>query len=252
MILKDIIKIIEKEYPKNLAYEWDNVGLLAGNDSNDIKTVLVTLDITPFVVEEAITNNAGLILSHHPLLFNGVKSFKEDNEQTNMYINIIRNNIAVYSAHTNMDTAPDGINQKLAELFGLAQIKILEPETGLGRYGDIPPVPLEIFCEIVKEKLNTPFLRVCGKLNKKIERIAIGSGSCSDLIPNALKVNSDVIITADVKYHTAIDSVNNGICIIDAGHFPTEIIVMDMFEKLLEKNEIKIIKSKNKDIFSYI
>lgn len=249
MLLKDIIKIIENEYPKNLACNWDNVGLLAGNEENDIKNILVTLDITPKVVDEAIKYKADLILSHHPLLFGGVKSFCEDNEQMKMYTKIIRNNISVYSAHTNMDTAPNGINQKLAELFSLSDIGILEPETGLGRYGDIDKMPLKDFCDLVKNKLNTPFLKV-SKNSDMIKRVAIGSGGCSDIIPNAIAVGADVMITADIKYHIAIDSVTNGISLIDAGHYPTEIIVMDMFEELLKDTGLNIIKSQNQDIFT--
>lgn len=252
MILKDIINIIEKEYPKNLASEWDNVGLLAGKDTNEIKSVLVTLDITPDVVDEAVKMNADLILSHHPLLFGGVKSFREDNEKMNMYVKIIRNNISVYSAHTNMDTAPYGINQRLAELFNFSDIEVLEDETGLGRIGNIKEITLKDFCKVVKEKLNTPGLRVAGNLNSTIKRVAVGSGSCGDIIPIALKKGADVMITADMKYHIAIDSVDNGISVIDAGHYPTEIIVMDMFEKLLKDTGLEIKKSENKDIFSYI
>ncbi len=252
MLLKEIIKILEKEYPKNLAYEWDNVGLLAGNENRDIKTVLVTLDITPKVLSEAIENGADLILSHHPLIFSGIKNFREDNPQTKMYADIIRNNIAVYSAHTNMDTAPRGINHQLATLFSLKNIALLEEETGLGRYGDISEITLKEFAENVKKLLKTPNLRVSGDLNKIISRVALGSGGCSDLIPKAIAVGADVMVTADVKYHTAIDADTSGIAVIDAGHYPTEIIATDMFSKLLENTGLKIIKSKNTDIFSYL
>jgi len=252
MILKDIIKIIEKEYPKHLASEWDNVGLLAGKETNEIKSVLVTLDITPKVVDEAVKMNADLILSHHPLLFEGVKSFSEDNEKMNMYVKIIRNNISVYSAHTNMDTAPNGINQRLAELFDFSDIEILEEKTGLGRIGNIKEIKLKDFCRIVKEKLNTPGLRVSGNPEGIIKRVAVGSGSCSDYIPLAISKSADLMITADMKYHIAIDSVDNGISVIDAGHYPTEIIVMDMFEELLKDTGLNIKKSENKDIFSYV
>lgn len=251
MILKDIIKIIENEYPKNLAMQWDNVGLLAGNEENEIKTVLLTLDITPKVVEEAIKINADLILSHHPLLFEGVKCFAENNPKMNMYAKIIRNNISVYSAHTNMDTAPNGINQKLAELFGFSDIEVLEDETGLGRIGNIKEIKLKDFLNTVKEKLNTPNLKIAGNVESKIKRVAVGSGSCGDIIPEAIKKGADLMITADVKYHIALDS-DSFISVADAGHYPTEIIVMDMFENLLKDKDLIIKKSENKDIFSYI
>lgn len=251
MILSEIIKIIENEYPKNLAYEWDNVGLLAGNKNNDIKTVLVTLDITPEVVKEAIDCGAELILSHHPLIFSGIKNFREGNSKTDMYINLIRNKISVYSAHTNMDTAPNGINQKLAELFSFKNIKPLDAETGLGRIGDVEPKSFREFIEEVSKKLSTP-VRFSGNSEKIIKRAAVGSGACAELIPNAIKDGADIFITADIKYHNAIDAVSDGLFLIDAGHYPTEIIVMDMFSKLLKNTDLKIKKSVNKDVFSFI
>lgn len=251
MILSEIIKIIEAEYPKNLAYEWDNVGLLAGSADMDIKTVLVTLDITPNVVKEAKECGANLILSHHPLIFEGIKNFREDNSKNNMYIDIIKNKIAVYSAHTNMDTAPNGINQKLSELFSMKNTMPLESETGLGRIGDVEPVSFDDFIKDVSEKFSTP-VKFSGNREKIIKRAAVGSGACADLIPNAIAGGADVFITADVKYHNAIDAAADGLSIIDAGHYPTEIIVMDMFCKLLKNTDLKIVKSKNKDIFSFI
>ena len=252
MILKEIINIIEEKYPKNLAYEWDNVGLLAGSCKKEIKKILVTLDVTPDVVDEAVNLGIDLILSHHPLIFEGVKSFEENSAKTNMYVKIIRNNMAVYSAHTNMDRAENGINQRLSEILGLKNISVLEDETGLGRVGEIDETSLSQFAKMIKEKLNTKMVRVSGNPDAKISKVAIGSGACSDLYPIAINKGADVLVTADLKYHTAIDSANDGISIIDAGHYPTEIIVMDMFEEILKNTNLKIYKSKITDIFSYI
>ena len=252
MILSEIIKLIENKYPKNLAYEWDNVGLLAGSPENDINTVLLTLDVTPYVVREAVNLGADLIISHHPLIFSGIKSFCETDSKTKMYTKIIRHNIAVYSAHTNMDTAPEGINQKLAELFCLTDIQPLDKATGLGRIGDIKETTLKDFAETVKNKLCTPFVKISGDPEKIIKRAAIGSGACAELADAAAADGADVLLTADIKYHNAIDSVCGGIAMIDAGHYPTEIIVMDMFEDILKNTGLQIKKSKNEDIFSII
>lgn len=252
MILNEIISIIEEKYPKILAYQWDNVGLLAGSGEKEIKKVLVTLDVTPDVVDEAINLGADLILSHHPLIFDGIKSFEENSAKTNMYVKIIRNNLAVYSAHTNMDRAESGINQRLSEILGLKNISVLEDETGLGRIGEVDETTLLEFTKMVKEKLSIKMVRVSGNLDAKISKVAVGSGACSDLYPLAIEKGTDVLITADLKYHTAIDSKSDGISIIDAGHYPTEIIVMDMFEEILKNTNLEIYKSKMTDIFSYI
>lgn len=254
MKLKDIIKIVENEYPPKLSYEWDNPGLFYGNVESDIKKVMVTLDITPAAIEEAKNQGAKLILSHHPFTMDGLKTLSDNSMHSDMVKEIIKNEIAVFSAHTNMDTAKNGINQKLAEIFELENCEILDKnfdfcDCGLGRVGVLKKqMPLYDFCEVVKEKLNTPFVRVCGE-NKNIKKVCVASGSCSEFVPLAISKGADVIITADMKYHNCIEFVYDGISIIDAGHYPTEIIVMDMFENLLKGTELEIIKSEIKDIF---
>lgn len=248
MKLTEIYEIIEANYPKNLAMQWDNPGILAGKPEQEISTILVTLDITSSVVKEAISAGAELIISHHPLLLGGVNNFYEDNFKNKMYSEIIRNNIAVISAHTNMDCAENGINQTLAELLGLKNIKVLEDETGLGRIGEIEETTISEFSKKLKSLLGTPFLKLAGDAERKITKVAVGSGSCGDIYPVAIKKGAELFITADVKYHIALDAAEDGIAIIDAGHYPTERIVMDMFEKILK--DVKIIKSQNKDIFS--
>ena len=254
MKLNEIIKIIEKEYPPELAYEWDNSGLFFGDLQKEISCVLVTLDVTPEIINEAIENKAELILSHHPVLMDGVKTLSDNSMQSEMLLSLVKNDIAVYSAHTNMDTAAFGINQKLAELFELCDIVVMEndkpyPDCGLGRVGNLKTkMRLFDFCEVVKEKLNTPFVRVSGE-DREINRVAFASGSCGEYIPSAIKKGAKVIVTADIKYHHAIEYVHDGIAIIDAGHYPTEIIVMDMFNDLLKDLDVKVIYSKNQDIF---
>ena len=255
MKLSEIIKIIETEYPPELAYEWDNSGLFYGNPDAEIKRVIVTLDVTPDVICQAIKKDAQLILAHHPFTMSGIKTLSDNSMHSDMTESIIKNNIAVYSAHTNMDTAKDGINQKLAELFDLKNIEILEKDKpyddcGLGRVGElVSEFDLFSFCEVVKEKLNTPFVRLSGE-NRTVRKIAVASGSCSEYVPTAIKKGADVIITADMKYHHCIEFVYDGIAIIDAGHFPTEIIVCEMFSKLLKDSGLEIIKADIKDIFS--
>ena len=252
MQLKEIISIIEKEFPKESAYEWDNVGLLVGDTKSEIKTVLVTLDITPFVIEEAIKNKAELILSHHPIMFDAAKTITPDTKDGKIILKAIKNNINIYAAHTNCDVGKNGINEALASLFELKKAKILE-ENGLGRIGFLEKeMPAADFIKIVKEKLGIKMIRVCGDTKKTVKKIAIGSGACADSIPLAKSKGADLMLTADVKYHEMLDAEENGIIVVDAGHYATEIIVMDIFEKVLEKKDIKIVKSKNKDAIKFM
>lgn len=254
----DIINKIEKICPQNLAYPWDNVGLLCGDKSKEIKTVLVTLDTNVNVVKEAVGEGADMIISHHPILLNGIKRIDYSTPTGEMLKLLIENGIVLFAAHTNMDTANGGINDALAKLFELKNIKILEQHTadnnaGLGRYGELNrKMKLSELAELTKINLKTPCVRVSGDLNKEISYLAVASGSCSEIIPLAKSLGCDAIITGDMKYHNTIDNVESGISIIDAGHYPTETIVMDIFEDILKDTDLNIIKSKNKDIFQFI
>ncbi len=252
MLLSEIIEIVENAFPKELACEWDNVGLLVGNENRDIKKALLTLDITEAVVAEAVSTGAELILSHHPIMFGGVKRITDDTSEGRMLLSAIKNDIAIYAAHTNCDIAEGGINSQLAKLLGLNDTQPLEDD-GLGRIGTLKsPVTLQEFAELVKSKLNTPAVRLCGVPERKVQRIAIGSGACSDSIPTAVLRGADVMLTADMKYHEMLDAGAAGICVIDAGHYPTEILVTDIFEKLLTGKGIELVKSESKDIFRFV
>lgn len=258
MKVKDIIQRIENFCPPRLAYSWDNVGLLCGGREKEVKKVLVTLDTNVSVVREAIEKGADMIVSHHPILLGGIKRIDYGTSTGQMIKLLIENDISLFAAHTNMDTANGGINDKLAEMFGLADIKILDIHTdditaGLGRYGKLrKPIKFKDFAEKCKTILQTPFLRISGDFEREINTVAVASGSCSEIIPLAYEKGADVIITGDMKYHNMIDMTELGICIIDAGHYPTEICVMDIFSDILKDTEIQIIKSENKDIFKLI
>lgn len=252
MKLFEIAKLIEAEFPQDDAYEWDNVGLLFGRKNKEIKKVLLSLDVNLAVIKEAISNKADLIISHHPILFGGIKKINDDSLDGQMLLLLAENNISIYSAHTNCDVGKNGINAKLAEILDLADISFLE-ETGLGRIGNLKKdYTLFEFANLVKTKLNTPFVRIAGDSGKPIKRVAIGSGACSDSIPAAIVKDADVMLTADMKYHDMINFSEMGIAIIDAGHYPTEIIVMDIFEKILKNCDLTLIKSQNTDIFKFV
>lgn len=252
MKLKKVIEILEKEFPKELAFEWDNVGLLAGEENAEIKTVLVTLDVTPAVVEEAKTTGAELILSHHPIMFSGVKQVTDATTDGQILREAIKNNINIYAAHTNCDIAKNGINKYLADLFSLSQIKYLE-ENAPVRIGSLKKeMPAADFINEVKKKLSTPFVRVCGDTKSAVKKIAVGSGACADYIEKARRAGADLMVTADVKYHEMLEAREKGIIIVDAGHYPTEIVVMDIFHKQLLDSGLNIIKSGNEDVIKYI
>lgn len=257
MKTKEIVKIIESFCPENLAYDWDNIGLLIGDGEKEIEKVFVTLDTNLTTVKEAISKNADMIVSHHPILLGGIKKIDYSTAAGQMIKLLIENNIPVLAAHTNMDTAKGGINDKLAEIFELSEVKILEqhtdnPSVGLGRIGKLKEqIKFSEFTEKCSKLLNTP-VRAAGDENKIINTIAVASGSCSEIIPLAAEKGADVIVTGDLKYHNTIDMTYLDICIVDAGHYPTEICVMDIFENILKDTGLEIIKSQNKDVFKFV
>ena len=254
MKAKDIVKKIEEFAPASLACTWDNVGFLCGDSEMNVEKVLVTLDVNLNTVDEAIKFNADMIISHHPIFLSGLKRIDFSTPEGKVAELLIKNDIAVVSAHTNMDAAENGINQRLAEIFELENISVLEPideKTGIGRFGVLPEeVDAEDFAETVKDKLCVPFVRISGK--KKIKKLAICSGSGADYFGLAKENGCDALLTGDVKYHTAMSAKESGICLIDAGHFPTEKIVCDIFEEILRNLPIEIVKSNDTDVFNII
>lgn len=256
MLIKDVIKRIEDMAPIGLAYSWDNSGFLCGDKNKDVKKIYLTLDTNVYTVKEAVNKGADMIISHHPIMFGGIKNIDYNTPSGYVISELIKNDIALYAAHTTMDTAKGGLNDILAEKLGIESVDIIERNDdfegcGLGRIGKLKnAVTLSDFAVNVKKALDTPFVRVSGNADTMISTVAVGSGACSDLIPMAAEMRADVMVTADMKYHIAIDSVESGICVIDAGHYPTERFVMDIFGHLFENSEIELIYSTESDIFS--
>lgn len=258
MKVKDIVSIIENYADPTLAEDYDNVGLLIGDMEQDVNKIFITLDTNITTVKEAVKNGCDMIVSHHPVFFRGIKKIDYSTPEGLMVREIIKNDISLFAAHTNMDSAQGGINDKLAELFKLDNIKVLHIENpninaGIGRVGELTKsISFKELCSISKEILHTTKVRAAGDFDKVINKLCVASGSCSEYIEDAIAIGCDAVITGDMKYHEMIDYTERGICIIDAGHYPTEIIVMDIFNDILKDTEIEIVKSKNTDIFTFI
>ena len=253
MKLKNIMEIIENFCPVSLAYEWDNVGLMIGDKEKNVEKIIITLDVDKNTVKKAINTGCDLIISHHPLFFRPLKNINYSYSKGKLIRDIIKNDIAVYSAHTNMDVCANGINKILAEKLCLFDIDILDKKTGLGRIGYIKEyIRTEDLAKKIKKYLDIPFLRIAGDKNKIIKKAAVACGSCSELIPMAIEQGCDAFISGDIKYHEALDNTEEGICIIDAGHFYTEVFVKQIFGELLKNCGIQILYSDSCDIFTFI
>ena len=255
--VSDIVKIIEEFAPPELAYSWDNTGLIIGDREKCVKRVFVTLDITKDTVDMAVKSGADMIISHHPILFKGLQKIDYSNGDGYIIKELIKNDISVYASHTSMDCTKGGINDVFAKKLRIENPVVIEKnerhqEFGLGRIGKVKTTTLGEFAEFVKKQLNTPFVRVCGDLDKKIETVAVCGGGGSDLIDEVVNLGGDVFVTSDMKYHISHDAVDKGLSIIDAGHYPTEVYVQEIFDALLKNTGVEIIKSAHKDVFKNV
>ena len=241
----EIIKYIEELYPSNTAYDWDNVGLQVGTFNVKAQKILIALDITKEVVKEAINLKVNLIITHHPMIFNPIKNINFDSPRGWIIKNLIQNNIAVYSAHTNFDQAKNGMNDLLANVLGIKEPMLLDEEYNIGRYGYIDPLNFSDFVNLVKDKFDLNTISVIGKTDKTFKKISISGGSGSHHMYAAKKRNCDVYITGDVTYHTALDAKQLGITVFDVGHHIEVIFVKGMIDLLSKKfNEVEFIESK--------
>jgi len=342
---KDIAKLIESQAPVKLSEEWDNVGLLLGSLENEVKRIMVCMDVTTKIADEAAAKGVDLIVSHHPLIFRGMKRINEDDPKGKVIYKLIRNNINVYCAHTNFDVADGGLNDRLAEIIDLKDVKNLRcykqeklykvvvfvpedkvddvrdamcsagagwignysdcsfmaggigtfrpldgtnpyigakgklekvneyrletivPESllkkvveamikahpyeevaydiyltelkgmeyGMGKVGYLEqPLKLEEFIDMVKEKLKVSTVRVIGPSPDTVSKVGVFCGSFDEDYSGILKEKTDVLLTGDIKYHTAVDMTEMGLCVVDAGHFNTEKIFVPAVMKLFK------------------
>ena len=250
MKISDVIERVELKYPCELAYEWDNVGLLVGDRDREVKNVVTCLDVTEDVIEFAKNVEAELIISHHPVIFSPINRINRDTKTGKILLDAIENKIAIYSAHTNCDKAENGINTRLAKLLELKDIEPLE-EDGLGRIGNLEePISMGEFARVVEKEVAAK-VRFCGDTKTVVKKVAICSGAGGDVIPVAIQKGADVLVTGDTKYHQILDA-KDDINIIDAGHFGTECIVAELFAEILCDMDVSVFWQDAEDVFKYL
>ncbi|MPQ42225.1 Nif3-like dinuclear metal center hexameric protein [Clostridium tarantellae] len=265
MKLNSLIKIIEAIAPISLKEDFDNVGLMVGDRESKINKVLLALDCTLDVIEEAKNLEVDLILTHHPLIFRKPSSITTDTLLGKKIIELIKNNINLYSAHTNWDSVKDGLNDTLVKILGFENSKIisknnLDNNCGIGRIVDLDStIKLENILNNIRKTLKIEHLRYVGELDKNIKKIAIVNGSGQDFFEVSKKLGADLIITGDTTYHYVSDYKEMGLSIIDIGHFNSEWTVLQKVnEKVIEEinnkgENLTIFISKNsKDPYNFI
>lgn len=241
--VKEIVNSLNLDAPFNLAEPWDNVGLLVGNPDQEVTSILIGLDPTNSLIDEALASGANLVVTHHPVIFQPLSSINTADPGGKLLEKLLANEIAIIGCHTNLDSATDGVSDILAARLGLENLSPLLPtaekgitETGLGRIGCFSaPVSATIFIERVQEVLNLPSIQVAGKLPKNIKTVAVCGGSGSDLATVALAGGADIYLSAEIKHSTAIWAIENDFCIIDGTHFATEQPSVSLLAKKLAR-----------------
>lgn len=243
LTVKDMCSIMDNIAPKSLSESYDNVGLMVGNLGDNINSILIALDCTLDVIEEAKKKDCNFILTHHPLLFKRPDSITTETLLGQKIINLIKNNINLYSSHTNLDSVQGGLNDILVDILGFANSQVIESSSvrefangsnGIGRIVTLnKKMQFCELCELVKQKLELTHLSYIGEDENYIEKIALINGSGTDYMNISKRLGADCIITGDVTYHYASDYSEMGISVIDAGHFGTEWTALRKFASVL-------------------
>ena len=241
--LKDIMEMLDKTAPFSFAEKWDNSGLQVGYPSHKIKKILVALDPTVKAVKYASNRNAQLLLTHHPLIFEPVSQVNPMTYPGDVINEALLRRISIVAVHTNLDAANGGINDILANKFGLKGVEPLgekgfsdNDNPGIGRIGYLPEaLDMTSLIKKIKKVLNSKKIMVVGSENRKIKRVAVIGGSSGGMITLASKRKADLLITGDIKHDEALLAESLNLALIGGGHFKTEKVALDFFADYLNK-----------------
>lgn len=260
-VVGDVLNYLQTLAPVSMKMDWDNVGLLCGSRTAPVTKVLVALDPFEHVCAEAEEVGAQLLVTHHPLIFTAPKTLTDETSLGRCVRRLCRAGISAVNAHTNLDCAPGGVNDVLAETLGLRDVSVICPEGlddqgrewGLLRRGTVERQTLPEFLDHVRNALNCPGLRYTDG-GREVRNVAVGGGACAGELGDAIRAGCDTFVTSDVKYNQFWDAKEAGLNLIDAGHFYTENPVVAMLAEKLSREfpEIRVEISKtHRDCMKY-
>ena len=262
-----VMNALERIAPRHLAEDWDNTGLLVGSYAQKVERILVALDVDDIVVAEAIERSADMIVAHHPAIFRGMKQLRTDLPLGRRLAALLTHGIAVAAAHTNLDITRGGVNDVLAARLGLEKLSTFITTAqadgsaeSLGRIGTLPaPVAIDDFAHRVCKRLGVSHVRLVRAADRPVRRVAVCGGAGAEFIDTAVRRGADVYVTGDVKYHDAQLAAEQGMHLIDAGHFGTERPVLPVLADLLraelaaEHGTVEILVTETqRDVFDVI
>ena len=238
MRVRDIINVIEEFAPSSIPEGWDNSGLCIGSPDDEVTSILLALDCTPELIDEAVECGADMIVTHHPLIFSGLKKISSDDLVGRAVIKAIKNGISIYAAHTNADKVLSGVSGAMARRLGLENVSILADEgdgTGLGVVGTLPhPLTSRQALELVKERFGLKVVKSSKPVEGPVTKVAMCGGSGASLIKAAQKAGAQLYISGDISYHNFFTQ--NDFMIMDIGHYESEIDIVEILFSLIKKN----------------
>ena len=258
----EVYKFLQEKTPFELQEDFDNAGFLVGREGIQVSKILVALDITEPVVEEAAEQGAQLIVAHHPVIFGSLRSITDRTVTGRVLLSLAERGIAAICAHTNLDAVEGGVNDALALRLGLTDIEQLNQKGvdgqgrayGIGRVGRVSEQPLYDFAMGVKRLLGSNGLRLVDG-GKPVRKVAVGGGACANMLEDVLAKGCDTFVTSDVKYNHFLEAKAQGLNLIDAGHFPTEDVVCPVLLDWLAERFPQIsvsISKRHHEVFSYL
>ena len=243
--VSDAIAFLEKFAPPDLAETWDNVGLLVGRRDSHVEKIMTCLTLTPDVAAEAIEKDVQLVVSHHPVLFRGAKQITDATSEGRMLLDLIENGVAVYSPHTSFDSAELGINQQLAESFGLLEIVPLRPreegnsggggaELGSGRVGRLEAATdVKAFLAMLRTVVAADYIEFSGNLENSVERVAVACGSAAEFLEDAIRLGCDTFVAGEVRFHSALQARGANVNLVLLGHYSSERPAVERLAEIL-------------------
>jgi len=227
--LQKICDYLEQFAPTELAESWDNTGLLVGDPRADIRRLMTCLTVTPESVDEAVARNVDLIVTHHPMMFRPVNRITAESVAGTMLLDLIKNNIAIYSPHTAFDSTSGGINEQIATALHVGNARPLKPlapdqtDRGAGRIGVLQaPIAGTDFATQIKQRFNIDCLAIVGDPAQQIKSVAIGCGSGGSFLNDAIRLGADALVTGETTFHTCLEAKAENVSLFLLGHFASE------------------------------
>lgn len=246
MKIREIAEAIEQYAPLRLQEEWDNAGIQVGDPDADVTGVLLCTDATEAVIAEAIGLGYNLVISHHPLIFRGLKKIMGRTPVERTVAMAIKHDITIYSAHTNMDSAWQGVSFRMADKIGMTDVVFLDDNrvdaygeqgstsAGCGVIGNIEPTPASEVLKRVKAAFEVGAVRYCGDPDTIVTRVALCGGAGGFLIDKAVEMGAQLYVTADMRYHDFLDN-SKRIVVADIGHYESEHFTKEIFLEIIQK-----------------